>query len=256
MAVPALNAEEYQYLDAGVKLNGDSALPFVDINSIDGLDAPPVRLSTSTREGYHGTVNDAEFEDGRTITIEGSAFASPTALETYLDQLKANFAPTKVPQPFYFGTDAGVRMVLAKSLGLRYAKEQRRRVGIVDFQVQLPSDDPRIYTPAVVTQNLPGTLTLGGNRETTGTITINGSRTDPTITIGGKTIAYSGTIVGGSSVVIDLDNHTVILDGTQNVRGNVTITGGWPVLQPGDNVFTVGGSGTGTIQVAARSAWR
>lgn len=257
MAVPTLLAEEYQFVeDTGIKLNGASALPFVDVLSIDGLDAPPVRSLTNAREGMHGGYVEAEFEDIRTITIEAEAFASVTALETYLDSLKANFAPKATVQPFFFGTDAGTRMVYAKSLGLRYMKEQIRRTGRVAFQVQLLCEDPRIFATTVTSQALPGTLTLSGNRDTVGTITIAGARTNPTITIGSTTFTFNYTLTLGNTIVIDLAKRTVILNGTTNLRGSVTITGGWPLLQPGNNVFTVGGTGTGTITAAARSAWR
>jgi hypothetical protein len=257
MAVPTLLAEEYQFVeDTGIKLNGASALPFVDILSIDGLDAAQVRTLATPREGMHGGYVDAEFEDIRTITIEGEIYASPTALETYLDSLKANFAPSKVVQPFYFGTDAGTRCIFAKSTGLRYAKDQLRRLGKVAFQVQLIAEDPRIYATTVTSQGLPGTLVLVGNRDTTGTITIAGSRTNPVITMGTSVLTFNYTLAGGNTIVIDLAKRTVILNGTTNLRSALTISGGWPVLKNGNNVFTIGGTGAGAITAAARSAWR
>jgi phage-related protein len=255
MPTPTLAAEEYQYLDAGVKLNGGSALPFVDVVSVDGLDSAPLRSQFTEREGEHGAWIDAEFESSRTVTIEGIVYASPTALETYLDSLKANYAPQTSPQLFYFGTDAGTRAVLGKSLGLRYAKDRARSFGSVPIQIQIACEDPRIYTPNLVTQSIPGTLVLNGNRDTVGTITINGPRTNPTITIGDTTFTFALTLVSGESVVIDLNRRTV-LKGSTNVRNSMTLTGNWPKLQPGANVFTVGGTGAGTITVSARSAWR
>lgn len=256
MAIPTLLSEEFQFEDTGVTLNTSPALPFVDINSIDGIDSTSIRLSTSVREGMHGAWVDAEFEDARVVILDCTAYASPTALETYLDTLKANFAPSATIKPLYFGTDVGMRQVFGKSIGLRYQKSSMRRLGQIDFQAQVLCEDPRIYSPTIISQVIPGTLTLLGNRDSVGTITIAGARTNPVITLGTSVITFALVIASGETVVIDLNARTIIKDGTINVRGNVAITGGWPQLVNGANVFTVGGTGSGTITVAARSAWR
>lgn len=255
MAIPILQAEQYQFLDTGIKLNAGAAVPFVDLDIVDGLDSAPVRQQTVAFEGADGGWIDASYQDMRTVSLEGRIYASPTALETYLDQLKANFTRNLTPQPLYFGTDAGMRMVLAKCLGLRASKSRLRSMGVVEFQVQFICEDPRIYTPTLVSVNLPGTLTLNGNRDSVGTITINGARTNPSITLGATTFTFDYTLTDGNSIVIDLRDRTVILNGTTNLRGKMTVTGPWPKLVPGNNVFTVGGTGAGTITVSARSAW-
>lgn len=253
MVAPTLAPEQWQYTDTGILLNSSPALPFVDIINVDGVDSASVRTSTAIREGTHGGWVDAQFEDVRTVTLDGVAYANPSAMEAYLDQLKANMAPTAAAQPLYFGVDAAdvTRMFLAKSLGLRYQKTTDRGLGRVELQVQFLCEDPRIYAPALTTQAIPGTLMLAGNRGTTGTITITGPSTNPSITIGGKTLAFNYTLASGHSIVIDLDARTVILDGTTNLRGSMTVTGGWPKLQAGANVFT--GS---AASVSARAAWR
>lgn len=256
MPTPTLQREQFQYTDTGVLLNGNPPVPFCDLTAVRGLDAAPLRVSSTDREGTDGSWTDALFESTRTVTLEGTVFANPTTLETYLDSLKANYAPVVTPAFLYFGADASVRGVLGRSLGFRYDKEQARRLGSVDFQIQVLCDDPRIYTPDPVTATLPGTLNLSGNRNTTGTITINGPRTNPTITLGTSVLTFALTIASGSVVVIDLDKRTAVLDGTTNVRGAITVTGGWPVLKAGNNSFTIGGTGTGTIIASARSAWR
>lgn len=252
MPTPTLAAEEYQFEDTGIKLNGGSTLPFVDVTSIDGLDNAPVRFSTNAREGMDGAWADAEFEDVRTVTIEASIYAPVTALETYLDALKANFAPSAIAKPFYFGTDAGTRVVFGKSTGLRYPKQTSRRLGIVDIQVQILCEDPRIYSPDIITRVLPGTLTLGGNRDSTGTITLTAG-TNPVVTLSGSSFTFALTI--SAPTIIDLRNRTILRNDKTNVRKFVTIVGGWPKFVAGNNV--IGLTGTGAAgSAAARSAWR
>lgn len=257
MAIPTLDPEQYQFLeDVGVVMNTDAALPFIDIHSVDGLDSPPVRHSSTPREGTHGGYVDAQFEDIRTITFEGNIYAPVDEYEEYCDLLKANFAPRVAVGPLFTGTDAGMRVLFAKSLGIRYVKDQMRRLGVSPFQLQFLVEDPRWYDPTPTVQALPGTLALSGNRETTGIITINGSRTNPVITKGSSSLTFAYTLAGGNTIVIDLDKRTVILNGTTNLRDKLTVTGGWPVLSPGNNVFTLGGTGAGAISISARSAWR
>ena len=148
--------------------------------------------------------------------------------------------------------------MFAKSLGIRYTKDQRRRLGIQAAQIQLQCEDPRIYSVPLVTASIPGTLTLGGNRDSTGIITINGPRTDPWIVLGDTVLALNYTIPDGSTVTIDLYNKLIFLNGSTNIRRYLSVgEAGWPVLGPGSNTFTVpSGSGSGTISVSARSAWR
>jgi phage-related protein len=97
---------------------------------------------------------------------------------------------------------------------------------------------------------------LEGNRDSTGIITMLGSRTNTVITKGSSVLTFAYALTAGNTITIDLNKRTVIRNGTENLRDKVTVTGGWPVLNPGNNVFTIGGTGSGVITVAARSAWR
>lgn len=256
MVAPTLNPEEYQFTDTGMVLNTDSVLPFVDITSIQGLDSAPARVNATTRDDIAGGWVDAVYEDIRTVTVEGTIYAVSDELETYLDILKANFAVGQGNQPLYFGTDVETRVVFAKALGMQYDKDSARRLGTINFQTQFQCEDPRIFSATLQTQNIPGSFNLSGNRDTVGTITIVGPST-PTISINGSTFTFTSAIPSGTTATIDLGQKT-ILGATNatppvvaNFRPGVTITGGWPLLQPGVNAFT-GSSAT----VSARAAWR
>src|SRR3954451_14585588 len=108
-----------QYGDNGITLNTDATptTGFVDLNTIQGLDNSPMRMTQHEREHTHGGFLTAEFESIRWVTLEGNIIAPTTALAAYLDALKANFAPGKTAQPLYFTTVAqGTRLVYAKSM--------------------------------------------------------------------------------------------------------------------------------------------
>lgn len=258
MAAPTLKVEEYQYTDGGVLLNGTSALPFVDVTSVEGLDSAPARTQTHDREGTDGGFVDSEFETIRTVSLEGYVYTNPSSMETYLDSLKANYAPSKNDQPFYFRTDAGLRLVFGKAQGFKYTKDPERGSGKVAFQIQIICGDSRIYSDPAVTASVSGsgstTLTLGGNRPSLGKLTISGASTNPSISCNGSTFSFSLSTGAGDSLVIDLDTRTVILNGGTSKRGSMSITGGWFSFVPGNNPITY--SGGGTLTVNARSAWR
>src|SRR5882672_7106541 len=102
MMVLGLNDYEFQLNDSGVRLNSDSTNPFVDVTKASGLDSAPYRETIRDHEGTDGGFIDAEFEKGRDIILEGTIYGTVANVETYLDSLKANFAPVATPIPFYF----------------------------------------------------------------------------------------------------------------------------------------------------------
>ncbi len=278
----------FKYRDDGVVLNGDStSLPFIDVLGVDGLDNAPFRATNRVREGDDGGFLDAEFEDMRTIVLDGNIYADPTAVETLLDSLKSNFAPQRTAQPFYLlapGTTE--RIIFCKSLGMRYKWGTDRGLGIVAFQIQLQAEDPAIYGAAqTLTTNLVGvstgygfnkgfpfgfggststagavTLTNTGNRETGAQLVITGPVTDPAVVHDGtgNRLQFDIDLATGETLVIDLRNRTVLLNGTTNRRGKMLGTSRWFKLSPGSNSIRFLGTsaGTPTLGVTFRPAYR
>jgi len=291
MAVPSLNAEEFQYSDTGLVLNNSgTGIPFFDVTGITGLDNAPARTVTQDHDGMDGGYVDSGFETIRTVILDGTLYASATAMETYLDSLKANYAPSAVNKPLYFGTDAGVRMVNGKAQGLKYNKDQLRRLGAATAQIQVMCEDPRIYTPASVSGTVSlvsgaiagrgynksysfgygaavtqGSLALaiGGNRDTPGILRIDGAVVNPTIIndTTGDQFVFNLSLAAGEYVTINLANKAVLKNGTQSVRNSMSITGSWFLMQPGTNFFRLLGTQSPPTPVAqltatANSAWR
>jgi phage-related protein len=268
MTVPALGVEQYQYTDTGVLLNADVNLPFFDVSSVAGLDGTPAVSSSFNSTGQDGGFVDAANEDIRTVTVEGTVYAAPGNLETYLDQLKANFAPRSSDAPFYFRLDDNVipRMVNGKSQGFVYTKDNRRSIGVVDAQFSIVCADPRVYSSTLLSMTVArggsNTLVLGGNRPTPPLFQLVGSHTTSglVITVGSVTLTYNATIASGRTVTIDVLNRLVYDDiGTAGLRDKLVISpvGAWPFLNPGNNLVSLtSAAGTGNLVVSARSAFR
>lgn len=273
--------------DAGVILNDDSlSLPFVDIDKVTGLDSPSFRETIRDHEGVDGGFIDAEFEQGREIFLEGTAYCAAGAEETYLDSLKANYAPVQTPIPFYVkAPGVGERVAFVKSRGISYDWDMLRRLGMTRIQFKMYAEDPRLYDNSLQSFQIPfggevgtgfgfnlgfnfgfGTTVLPnglnvpnqGNRPAPAILTVNGPVTNPRIINDTQSKTLEFAIVLGSLdfLTIDLANRTVVLNGSANRRNTMT-TSQWFFLNPGDNFIRFGGTtGTGTLTVSFRNAWR
>jgi hypothetical protein len=263
-------------------------VPFVDIIEVDGLDSAPFRQASRDHEGADGDFVDAEFESGRDIVLVGSIYADGDTMESYLDSLKANYAPSRTLVPFYVkAPGVAERVLFVKPMGCRYNWTQDRRTGTAPVQFLVHAEDPRLYTNVlnsivmaagstitsgrgynksynygygtIVTVPDSYSFVVGGNRPAPATITITGPCTNPQITNDTVGIALQFIITLGVSdvLVVDLLNHTVMLNGTVSRRGTLQLPN-WYLLPVGNNIFhyrNASGS-TSTATVAYRDAWR
>lgn len=286
----------FQYGDSGVPLNTDSQeLPFVDITGVTGLDNAPIRLTTQDREGIDGGYVDAEFETLRTIVLSGNAYAPPEQMEPYLDQLKANFAPSRNTQPFYIrppGIDQ--RILYCKAGGCKYDWDTSRRLAIAAVQLTLYAEDPAFYSDTITTivRSLAPTTVTGrgydrlfnygyggeptdsetvvtnvGNRPAKGILTITGpihsgfsiTNDDDLDSNGNARFIEIDQIINASDdpIVIDLRKRTVV-QGTTNRRNAMTSDSRWWMFQPGDNNIRFLGASDGnpTLTIQMQSTWR
>lgn len=254
----------FLYSDTGQILNTDPVgnSPFVDITKVTGLDSTPLRITEHQREGMDGGFIDSQFEGMRLIVLDGFIY---NATETFLDTLKANFAPSQIAKPFYFKAPVvGERIIYAKSYGINYPWDRSRgALGIVAFQIQLKCEDPSIYGPVNTGSTIIGGastgvgwpigfgLGFGGTTSTNGTVSVNnlgnknadctftiyGPVTNPAIsndTLGTK-ITFNIVLASTDTLTVNLRNKTVILNSTANRRGTMLGTSKWFLLQPGVN---------------------
>lgn len=272
--------------DTGVELNSSPTLPFIDITRVVGLDNAPYRETERDHEGVDGGFLDAEFERGRPIILEGTLFAETGTMESYLDSLKANYAPSRTLVPFYYqAPGVGERVLFVKPQGCKYDWESLRRIGQTPIQFKMFAEDPRIYSSTLLSQIVNqgtsattgrsynkgysysyGVAVLpsqsncvnGGNRDSPVTMTIMGAVTNPTIynDTEGTSLRFLITLTASDMLVIDTQYHTVRLNGS-NVRGTL-VNPNWFYLHPGDNYFRYQAdtSGVSTLTLSYRSAWR
>jgi hypothetical protein len=230
---------------------------------------------------------DAEFEKGRPVVLTGDIYASAITMESYLDSLKSNWAPSSTLVPFYFkAPSVAERLLYVKPLGCKYDWEQARRIGASPVQFKMFAEDPRIYDSSLTTVSIPfaaGASTgfgfnLGfsfgfggtsgtdgqfvinsGNRPTPLQFTINGPCDSPTIRDDtyGHVLAFNIILAAGETLVIDTYYKTVKLNGAVNRRGKL-IDPDWFFLQPGSTFIRYNAvTGTGSsLDIRYRSAWR
>jgi hypothetical protein len=289
MTSTLVNDSTFQLTDNGIILNDDTVtgIPFIDIETVTGLDNAPIRQTKRDHEGVDGGFMDAEFETGRDISLSGIVYANGNPLETYLDSLKANWAPSSVLLPLYILTnDTGLRVVFVKPLGCQYDWDALRRTGMTAITFTCYAEDPRIYSGTLNTTILPlgafvltgfsfnfgfnlsfggvSTTTDGqfinniGNRPTPVIMVIQGPVVNPQILNDTQSAVMQFNITLGSidTLTIDTQYHTVRLNGNVNRRSALTVPG-WFLLGVGNNFIRFrAASGTGTMSLSYRASWR
>ena len=282
----------FQYGDDGLAINADTNLPFIDLTKITGLDSGEFRTSSRVREGMDGGFLDAEFENMRTIILEGNAYAEPSTAMAYLFSLKANYAPTRKAKPLYFDLPGIGRMVIyCKSLGVKFDLEQMIANGVTPVQIQLQAEDPTFYSQTVKTVTVvfdTAAPTLGrsysrkynygygaSGQVAPGTLVVNNEGLKAAKAIlrlrnisspivysdtEDKSIRLRSSVSGNDFIELDLRNRTVTLNGTANRGNELQNPSTWFMVQPGINYFrmtgTIIGSNKPSMTVIFQDAYR
>lgn len=274
--------------DTGVVLNSSVSQPFVDIHKVTGLDSAPYRTTERDWEGNDGGFMDAEFEKGRSIVLDGTVYTDTGTIEDYLDQLKANFAPTTTLQNFYFKVPGKAeRLLFVKPLGCRYDWDELRRTGQAAIQFSMFAEDPRIYDSELLSVSVPlgavvytgfgfnlgfdfgfgGTssttdqvlIEISGNRPTPPIFVVTGPVTNPRILndITGAELRFNIVLGASDTLTIDTKYKTVRLNGTAN-RRSALIAPDWYFLEPGTNALRYRAEldSASTLSIWYRNAWR
>lgn len=275
--------------DTGIILNQDytTGTGFVDIEEVQGFDSAPFRSTKRDHEGVDGGFMDAEFETGRDIILSGTVYSNGVGLEGYLDTLKANWGPSTSLVPLYYYTaDKGQRVLFVKPLGCQYNWDSLRRTGCSAITLSAYAEDPRIYDSSVLSQVISfgsvttsgfafpfsfpfsfggstaaadgGYIINSGNRPAPAVFTIQGPVDTPVIindTTGDQLLF--NIVLGSTDVLtVDLQYHTVKLNGTANRRNTLAVPN-WFMLSVGTTYIRFhGNSGTGTLTITYRNAWR
>lgn len=90
-----------------------------------------------------------------------------------------------------------------------------------------------------------GTVVNGGNIETPCVVEIVGPVTNPSITIGTKTMTYTGTLTASDTLIIDTEALTATFNGANALANYNNV---FPQLAVGNNIVTVPATGETTVK--------
>ena len=240
--------------------------------SLDGWwDSPDVRLETSEfhPDGLSYTVGR---HNGRAIVLSGYAAipeGSPALWFTAARTLAAACNIVRTAAVLYVDEPIPTRASVRRSTRYRV-----RRVGELrgmEFDVPLLAADPRKYSQTLhsnIDASLTGaglgpddaTIVNAGTDDTWPTLTIDGPATNPrvrNVTDNSKYVQWIGTLGAGDTIVFNLRNRSLELNGVDDIS-NLDTGSTWWRLKPGSNTVrytrTVGG-GDSTCTVEWRDAY-
>lgn len=281
--MPAVVTNPYSFSFNGQTFGGTGS-PY-QILSVDGLEGLPSIRNQDDNRGYNdGMFTGQDFLSGRNLSVIFQSFASSGAsAQTNFNTIQQALLPqTTGTTPLYFKLPpaSGDQFINARVRGLRTTVDPNYTYGMITSQVDFFCPDPRYYdnnlqTASMVVSNPPGreynrtyNLVYGfGTYATTTSVTNNGwTTTYPTITITGPItnvtvgnvttgnyLNLSGTITNTDTLVIDLYNKLITLNGAS--ARNLLSSGTWFGAPPGTSQYYLTGSTTVPGLTAATVTW-
>lgn len=261
---------------------GGTGSPY-QILTVDGLESVPVIRNQDDNRGYaDGMFTGRDFLGGRTISIIFNTFGSgATSAQTNLNTIQRVLLPqTSGTTPLYFKLPAqptSEQYINARVRGFRTTIDPDYTYGFITSQVEFFCPDPRYYDNNTQTATMLYTppsgrvydrtynLVYGGGSGTLSTTISNSGWVDtyPTITLVGPiinpilgnstqnaTLPFNVNMSASDTLVVDLYNKLITLNGNPARNLLTSGTSTWFSAQPGNNIFTLFGSGTlaGTTQ--------
>src|SRR5215212_1575130 len=218
------------------------------VNSHDGFDAPEVRLSMYNRPGEHGSVVTNQLYGGRTITLEGRIAASSTTLyqqrrRDLQNALRIIKDASAVSQPILLKFQTTDDLLLQTYIYASKKLQFKERSPIFsEYYLELFAADYNFYDQSLQTTTLTpptgggvtypviypvtyaaktgGSVTVNnaGDSNTFPVVTFNGPLTSPYInnTTTGEVFKVNRTLAAGETLVVDMQNKTMVLNATTN----------------------------------------
>lgn len=262
------------------------------VMSIEGLfELPDVQSSDTGREGVDGDFSgDDEVLTGKTITVQlvlldenrGASDSLYDALAAATNNISYD-VPLTIRRP-----GKADRIIYVRTRRRAFRAGWNFSTGLGDGLIEFKALDPRMYSGAThsllkglgtSTQsgrgyplsfpygyggilNTAGTINCynAGNYSAPAVIRLDGPLTAPRITHqeSGRTITLTTSIATGEFVLIDLDSHNLLYQGTSSRRAWLDPTSRWFMLAPGDNTLAFRSSGVneaGTMTITWKDAW-
>jgi len=159
------------------------------------------------------------------------------SLVTYLDQLRSQ-------DLLVWESDSG------KGICVRLAGAPKINDLENLFEVSIPLEYQPLWV-GVTEKTLAGSGTVNnaGTIETPLKITIQGPVTNPSVTVGGTVLSYTGTLGAPDQLIIDTETKTVKLNSSNALK---YYSGGFPQLQPGETSVI---AAAGTTTFAWKDRW-
>jgi predicted phage tail component-like protein len=207
---------------------------------------PPTRENTEEIPGRHGEIDFGSEFGSDMIELEVATDDGLTAEE--IESTKRTLAQKLNPA------------VGERDLVLEYEKDKSYKVKyagripldryptwmkfVIPFKILNP------FANAVNEKSLTGSGAIinEGTFETGLIIEIAGDATNPSVVIGGVTLAYTGTISAGQKLIIDTDSQTAKIGIANAMAG---YNGEFPLLQPGSVNVTAGNN----VTIRWRDKW-
>ena len=201
---------------------------------------PGTRENTDTVPGRHGEIDFGSEFNFRLLELHVATDGEVSKTER--EQLKRTIAkwlnPIIGPQNLIFADD------VEKTYRVKYAGRidlSRMLTNWLEFTIPFKASDPFIVGSFEKAHVGGGTLTNEGTFETPVKIEINGPVVDPSVTVGGEVLSWTGAVGASDKLIIDTEYMTVKFNG---VNAIANYNGGFPKLQPGDTTVTAASSGT------------
>lgn len=281
--VSSLN--QYSFAFNGYVFGGAGSVhQILDVSGLEGL--PAIRNQDDNRGYFDGMFTGNDFLSGREITITilttgGGGYSAQYNYNLLQRNLLPQTSGTTVMQ-FQLSYAGTLQRVNARVRANRTLVDPDYSYGFIKSQYTFFCPDPRYYddteqsgsmvvsNPLGRTYNRIYPLTYGGGSIATSTnvqnngwattypvITITGPIKNPTVgnVTQGYYITISGTYTNTDTIVVDLDQRLVTVNGA-SARNLVSGGSNWFSAPPGSNSFYLTGSNTLAGTTAATVTWR
>lgn len=273
----------YSFDFGGFQFGAETPHSVIGVDGLEGL--PELRVQDDNRGFNDGMFSGRDFLSGRTLTFTINTFAGNgnSAFQNY-NLLQAALKPQQsgtTALVFQMSPDDQQQVLYGRVRSRQTAVDPEYTYGLIKSQVTIFCPDPRYYdnttqTATMSPQAITGrtydrtyNLTYGGGSNTSTANIVNSgwATATPTITITGpgqaltvgsttenKFITINYTMASTDTVVLDLNNKTVTLNGSpaRNLLSNLS---DWFDAPPGLSEFYFSGTSTVVGQTSATVSW-
>lgn len=231
------------------------------LSRFGGLGTPPPRDDRPNRARRHGAIELTTYYQPRVFDIAGYVreVSSSAAWDTFddigeaiaLNGLTHVLKFKRLGKSYFERCEVSVGAVLEPAL--------RSMGDVIPWSVVLVAADPRLYVDTASTLSFAssGTATNSGNFSTPPVITFHGAGTNPGLRNNAlaaeNEIRMAYTMVGGDTIVVDVKQRSVKLNGAERPDiVNMAATDFWSLVAGANGLTKLGGAVT--IDVDWRSA--